>query len=441
MTLRLKDFINNDLKVFSNLDNVRSIPSIIDGFKDSQRKAVYGLLDHGTSEIRVSQLGSSAALKSQYQHGETSMCDTIVGLAQSYPGSNNLNLFEPIGQFGSILSSESASHRYIYTKPSEYLRKIIRKEDDIILKYREEEGEKLEPLSYYPIIPLWLVNGSVGIGTGHSVRILARDPKKVSDLISRIVSGTKVQQRTIDDALTPYFKGWKGIVTKGDSDTQWEITGSIEKVNTTTLRITELPITYDVDKFKGILINLMDSGIVRDYDNNSTESGFDFVVSVPREVGKKDLDELIKIFKLSVKVGENVTLWDTRSKLVRFESVYDALLEFIAFREKIYTKRKEKQIQIMESEIEWLKTKIDFIQYWNTKMKDPHKKSKPELSKELEKVVNLEYIDRLLSMQISSLTMDQVKKLESELKTVENQKLDLESKSADQLYREDLVDI
>ncbi len=78
------------------------------------------------------------------------MADTIVGLAQDYPGSNNINLFEPIGQFGSILSSESSSHRYIFTKPGQHLREFIRQEDDCILEHRYEDGDKAEQLLSYP---------------------------------------------------------------------------------------------------------------------------------------------------------------------------------------------------------------------------------------------------------------------------------------------------
>lgn len=439
---RLKKFIDNELKVFSNLDNVRSIPSLIDGFKDSQRKAVFGLIKHGTSEIKVHQLGSFAAMVSQYAHGEVSMCDTIVGLAQNFPGSNNVNLFEPIGQFGSILSSESSAHRYIYTKQSANLRKYIRKEDDIILIPRTEEGDALEPQCYYPIVPMWLVNGSVGIGTGHSVKILPRDPKKVLELIKKLVSGVNVQQRTIDSALTPSFGGWKGEVKEGDSDTQWELHGVVKKVNSTTLRVAELPVTYDVDKFKSILIKLIDEGVVKDFDNNSTEAGFDFEISVPREVGKKDEEELKSIFKLVAKVGENVTLWNASGRLQRFDSVYEALQEFVKLRQTIYKVRQTHKLEELAAELGWLCTKKIFIMHWCTKIKDPHKKNKDELIEAFSPTkISLEDLNRLLTMQISSLTLEKIAELDAEIDKVSNEKAALASRTVEDMYVADLDDV
>ena len=439
--LRLSEFINKDLKVFSNHDNVRSIPSLIDGFKDAQRKAVFGMLLTGNDEIRLSQLAGIAALKSSYHHGEVSMCETLVGLAQDFTGSNNVNLLEPIGQFGSILSSQAAAARYIYTKPSQFMRKYIRKEDDAILNFREEEGSKLEPINYYPVLPMWLVNGALGIGTGHSVRILSRNPDSVAKLVSKLVTGKTVSKKDIKTALMPYFRGWKGTVQEGESETQWELHGVIDKVNATTLRVTELPVTYDVDKYKGILINLMDAGKVKDFDNNSTEAGFDFVITVPKEIGNKSLDELKQLFKLVVKVGENVTLWNTAGKLNKYDSVYHALLEFIEYRKGIYAVRKRKQIEIFDQELEWLAAKVTFITYWNTKLKDPHKKPRADLENELKVIVKEKFIDSLLAMQIRSLTMEQIEKLNKQIADLTAEKDELNAASVESLFDADLNDL
>jgi DNA topoisomerase-2 len=435
---RLKDFINNDLKIFSNADNVRSIPSIVDGFKDSQRKAVYGMFTHGTSEIKVAQLGSHGAKVTAYQHGENSLCETIVKLAQDFPGSNNVNLFTPIGQFGSIMSSEASAVRYIYTKPSPYMRKYLHRDDDLLLESRMEEGKEMEPLNYFPIIPFWLVNGAQGVGTGHASKILSRDPKKVADLMKKLLQGVAVQQRTIDAAMTPYFGAWGGEVVKGASDTQWEFHGRIEKINTTTLKVTHLPITYDVDKFKEILIKLMDDGKVKDFDNNSTEDGFEFIITVPREVARKEIVELKSIFKLVHRFGENVTLWNIGANLQRFDNVYAALLAFIEFRKGIYVIRKQKLLEAMAEDLKWNENKVKFITYWNSKMKDPHKKKRSELEAEFSAVVDLKYMDRLLAMQISSLTMEKVAEAEQAAKGVKADIETLEKTSTDALFIKDL---
>lgn len=439
---RVRDFINNDLFIFSSLDNYRSIPSLIDGLKDSQRKALYGVLKHGNHENKVSQLGAFAGLYTHYDHGEVSMQETITKLAQNFTGSNNINLFEPIGQFGSILSPEAGSPRYIFTKPSKFLRQYMIKEDDQILEHREDEGEKLEPLHYLPIVPMWIVNGSDGIGTGHASTILSRDPKKVSDLIAKMVKGVAVQQKTIDAAMTPYFEGWKGRVVKREEDdlTKWDLYGNIEKVNSTTLRITELPIGKTVDSYKEHLIKLMDENKIKDFANNSTEKGFDWVITTTREIVRKEIEELEILFKLKSGVGENVTLWDVNGKLKRFNSAYEALQEFVSFRVGMYTPRRESLLKQYADESDWLRAKMNFIDHWNNKIDNPHKLSKKQLSEVLVQKANIreELHDRLLSMQISSLTLEKFEESSKELVKATEMWKELNGKTTEQLYLEDL---
>lgn len=439
--LRLLDFINNDLKVFSNLDNVRSIPSIIDGFKDSQRKALYGVLKKGGSESKVSQLGAYIAMETHYDHGETSMQETVIKMAQNFTGSNNVNLFEPLGQFGSILSSEASAPRYIFTKPSKFLKKFFNPDDYGILERREEEGEKLEPLYYLPIVPMWLLNGAVGIGTGHASTILSRDPKKVVELVSKLIKGVSVQDKTIQAAMTPYFEGWKGRIEKREEtdDTKWDIYGTIEKVNSTTLRVTELPVSYDVDKFKSILIALMDDGKIKDYRNDSNEQGFLFEITAPRELVRKEISELITIFKLKVGVGENVTLWDENGKLVRYENAYSALQAFLKFRMSKYLPRKEMLLERWSTEMDLMRAKASFIDAWNNRLTTPHKMKRAELSQALVGLgIEEKYLDRLLAMQISSLTLEKALELGESITALDKKHKELTTKNAEQLFLEDL---
>lgn len=438
--MRIKDFFNSDFKNFSNADNVRSIPSIIDGFKDSQRKAIYGMILHGNGEIKVSQIASQAALVTQYAHGEVSMAETIIGLAQNFPGSNNVNLLEPIGQFGSILSSESASPRYIYTKPSANLRKLIRTDDDCILTHRYEDGDKVEPFYFLPVLPIWALNGSVGIGTGHSVKILPRDPKNIATYIQRKVEGIAMQPRTIERLLAPTFNRWKGeVVPLGEN--KYELHGVIEVVNSTTLRVTELPVGYGVDKFKSILVGLIDAGKVRDYDNNSTESGFDFEIKVPREVARLGIDKLKDLFKLVARHTENITLWSVDGVLNQYPSVKEALDEFIDFRLKHYDTRRTTHIDILNKEVQFLDDKMLFIETWN-KQDNIGKMSIDAISKlMIQSGVSESSLPRLLQLSVRSLTLDLIKELQAEIKEKEGRIKALLSSSAKDLYIQDMSTI
>lgn len=431
----LKDFFNDEFKVFSNLDNVRSIPSLIDGFKDSQRKAVYGMIQHGQSEIKVAQAAGQFSLITHYAHGENSMAETIVGLAQSFPGANNINLFEPIGQFGSILCSQSASYRYIYTKPSPNLRKYIKVDDDCILDYRYEDEDKAEPKCFYPIAPFWILNGSIGIGTGHSVKILPRNPENVLKAITMIMKGKSREQ--IEPLLIPSFSGWSGTIETSEAK-QHTITGVINKVNTTTLRVTELPPSYGIDKFKAILVDLMDKDKVKDFDNNSTEEGFDIVINVPREVGKMELTQLIQLFKLSTKVTENITLWNN-GNLRRYDHVYDALVEFVDHRLTAYTTRKQKHLEMLSDRIDILVHKALFITAWHD-IGDTRKLSTEEIKELMITTYEIkgQYIDSFLMMRLTSLTLTLIKELESEIVKLRSDKQQLEQTSITELYLTDL---
>jgi len=104
----IADFVNKELILFSMADNIRSIPSCADGLKPGQRKVLFGCFKKGVvKEIKVAQLAGYVSEKTAYHHGEQSLTATIVGLAQNFVGSNNINLLDPNGQFGTRLAVRS----------------------------------------------------------------------------------------------------------------------------------------------------------------------------------------------------------------------------------------------------------------------------------------------------------------------------------------------
>ncbi|MNE54092.1 DNA gyrase/topoisomerase IV, subunit A [compost metagenome] len=159
---------------------------------------------------------------------------------------------------------------------------------------------------------------------------------------------------------------------------------------------------------------------------------------MPREIGRKEIPELKTIFKLVAKVGENVTLWNTSANLQRFDTAYDAMLAFIEFRKTMYLVRKEKLLESLTEDLNWNLNRVKFITYWNTQLKDPHKKKRADLEAEFSAVVDLKYIDRLLSLQISSLTMEKVEEASLSASLVKGEIVQLEGMSADDLFIRDL---
>ena len=191
----ITDFLCKEMAHFSNSDNIRSIPSAIDGLKPVQRKTLHTFTSKNqVSEIKVAQAGAMVAEFTSYHHGETSVMEAIVGLAQDHVGTNNVAILRPEGQFGSRQNkaSEHAAPRYIYTCLDTIARKIYRSEDDAVLDYMEDDGKSIEPQYFVPVIPMALVNGQNGIGTGWSTQTPNFSPMDVLERCIKLATTAAV---------------------------------------------------------------------------------------------------------------------------------------------------------------------------------------------------------------------------------------------------------
>jgi DNA topoisomerase-2 len=431
----MRHFFNTAFKEFSLYDNVRSIPFLTDGLKPAQRKAIYGTLTRGENAglIQVERLASVVAAATDYHHGTGSMASTIVGMANNYPGSNNLNLFVPEGQFGSRLTPESAAHRYIETKLSPYFRALFPKADDAILEHHEVDGEKIEPKTYAPLLPMVLVNGAQGTGTGHACLIMSYKPSEVRDACIKVLDGKKLKA----GQLTPWFNGFKGTVERNPETGQVIITGKLEVVNSTTIKVTELPIGTYLDQYKARLNKLEDEEFIKDYEDRSTEDGFEFIISVPRSTTAFPIEELYKKFGLISRDTENFTLWDTDGILKRFESAEAIIEAFVPWRLSMMEVRRQRLIADLKEQVRFASEVIRFIKFYLANVKLFRDTSKKEL---VEVLLQNEFIDydRLLSMQIWTLTKDKIAELEDKLAKLKSELAKVEADTATEMYRREL---
>ena len=430
-TMPLAKFMNSAFKEFSLYDNVRSIPSICDGFKNSQRKAAYGMLLRGENagEIQVERVAAQIAAATDYHHGVSSLEGTIVGLANDYVGTNNINLFVPSGQFGSRLTKESAASRYIFTKLHENFRRLFKKEDDLILEHHFTNGEKIEPKQFIPLLPIVLLNGAQGTGTGHACVILNYNPNDVKQAVLDTLAGKKVKP------LVPWYRGFTGTIARNEAQTV--ITGKLQVVNTTTIKITELPVGVYLDSYKATLEKLIDNGFIKDYEDNSTEAGFDFVVNCPRSTTMLDEATLYQKFKLISRDTENLTLWDTDGVLKRYDNVEQIIAEFVEWRVGKYEVRRQKLIELTKDEIAWLSEKIRFINFY---LKN-HQKFRNTAKKELIELLlenKFERYSELLSMPIWALTKEKIEELEATLQYAKDRLAELEADTASKMYQREL---
>lgn len=359
------DFVNKELVLFSNLDNERSIPCLVDGFKPGQRKVIFTCLKRNDKrEIKVAQLSGSVAEHSAYHHGEASLMSTIINLAQNYVGSNNINLLQPIGQFGTRLQGgkDAASPRYIFTKLSPLTRLIFNPKDDPLLKHNYDDGKRIEPEWYIPIIPMVLVNGADGIGTGWSTKIANYNPREIVSNLRRMIRGDEPKK------MIPWFKNFRGTVDELDHQ-RYVVHGEIANVGANKLEITELPIRVWTQVYKETVMESLISGTekvpptITEYKEYNTDITVRFTVSMSDEKYRKALDEgLHKVFKLqsSISTGSMV-LFDNNGVLRRFDTVDQILKEFYELRMKYYVKRKGYLVGMFEAEAAKLSNQARFI--------------------------------------------------------------------------------
>ncbi len=341
------EFVNKELILFSMADNMRSIPSVVDGLKPGQRKVLFSCFKRNmVKDMKVVELAGYVSGLTSYHHGEVSLQQTIVGLAQTFVGSNNINCLEPSGNFGSRLQggSDCASARYIYTRLSPFARRVFSSVDEPLLTYNtDDRGRKIEPEIYCPVVPMVLINGADGIGTGWSSSIPNYDPEDiVANLRIRMKPGaTKEDMKP----MMPWFRGWDGQITDMGND-RWKFSGIIKQANETEVEITELPIRVWTQDFKDKLEEIIKAekvpSFIKDYTDYNTHLKVHFVVQMEEKHMKKALDDgLEEKFKLSKSVAtSNLVAFDPQGRIHKYATVLDIMEEFYLVRIKFYEQRK-----------------------------------------------------------------------------------------------------
>lgn len=343
------DFVNRELILFSMADNLRSIPSVIDGLKPGQRKVVYASLNRPViKDTKVVELAGYVSELTAYQHGEQSLHQTIIGLAQDFVGSNNVNILEPSGNFGSRLAggSDSASPRYIYTRLSPFARAIFSAKDDPNLEYNTDDDRRIEPKVYCPVVPLLLLNGADGIGTGWSTSIPNYKPQDVVENLKRRMGRLEGQEEEGEfQTMIPWFRGWKGIIEPAGPD-RYKCNGQITETGDNEVEVTELPIRVWTDDFKGRLEEIIKAektaSFIKDYKEFNDHANVHFVIQMDEKHMKAALSEgLEEKFKLTKTIAtSNLVAFDSNGRIRKYEKVEAILEEFYVHRLRMYTVQK-----------------------------------------------------------------------------------------------------
>ena len=477
-----EEFINRELIHFSKYDCDRSIPNLMDGLKISQRKIVFAAFKRNLkAEVKVAQFSGYVSEHAGYHHGEASLNAAIIGMAQNFVGSNNINLFVPNGQFGTRLQGgkDSASERYIFTLLNKITRTIFQQTDDNVLEYLNDDGLLVEPIYYAPVIPMILVNGSKGIGTGFSTDIMCYNPLQIIEYLQHKLNGN-----VCNTDFIPYYEGFKGQIQK-INDEKFLIKGKYEKVAIDKIRVTELPVGFWTDDFKELLEELINPPkdksktednseekkskkskkskdnteenteekkskkskkpesipFITDYEDMSRDTNVDFTITFTKgkleelEKSKGDhgcngLEKLLKLY--TTNTTTNMHLFDANDTLQKFEKVSDIIDSYYDVRLKLYQTRKEFMIDSLERELITLTNKAKYIKENLDGTIDLRKKKKEQVIEMLQNKgydiinddTNYHYLTK---MPMDSVTEENVERLnkergdkESELETIKS---------------------
>lgn len=437
-TKNASDFFNNEYVNYASYDNIRKIPSLIDGQKNAARKILwYTLKKNLTTELKVSQLDSKVAEDTEYLHG--GMAGVIVNLAQDYAGTNNINLLMPEGNFGNRLVQEASAPRYIYTFGSQALFDMINKVDNDILEHQYFEGHQIEPKFLLPKLPLLLVNGGEGISSGFASKILPRNPKEIEKYLRYVLEGKNTTNKPFKNK--PYYEGFNGSVEQGENSNQWIISGSFTRKANTVI-IDELPIGYSLKSYINVLDKLEEQKKIVSYDDRSNKK-FDFVVKFNRKyLDNLSDDKVMDLLKLRKKVSENYTVMDENNRVQVFDGINDIFQHYIKVKLDYLEKRKQHQIQSITQNIRELVSKYMFIKSITEDTLIISKRPSEDIEKDLEKMekiikINDSY-DYLLNMSIRSLTKERMEKLMNEIKQKKTELDFIKSATIQEMWLSDL---
>jgi DNA topoisomerase-2 len=474
-------FINQELILFSMADVQRSIPKMMDGFKESHRKIMHGAhlkfnigpLDKDYKELKVAQFSGFIAEKVNYHHGELILDDVIVGMAQDFVGANNISWFTKDGQFGTRLEGgkDASETRYTYTRPEKTVSYILRKEDQPILTSVIDEGEEVEPETYYPIIPMVLVNGAQGIGTGYSTFIPNHSPLDIINWLRLKLQG--VEDDELPDII-PWYKGFTGkinIIDRSKKRHRNKVSVTIVDNSTSVPKVQKIQEADDVyepvdeslgknssssseeevfeeeerpllsmiteGKFtitpKGVIIinelpigrwsgpyekwlgELLEEKIITNKYNQSVDDTVYFEIS-----GFNLNNVSYKALRLQKTYGmSNMVVLNQNGKPVRYDTSFELMQDFYKQRLVIYQKRKDYMISNLLIEINTLREKIKFIRAVKDKELRIINRPKNDVYADIDRLgLSREFYDKD-TVKIRNLSKDDIDKLEAKIASKE----------------------
>jgi DNA gyrase/topoisomerase IV subunit A len=323
----------------------RGIPSVSDGLKDAQRKALF-VMKSQSDKIKTISLAGKMISENVYLHGDAAACDTISLMAAPY--CNNVTLLHGIGAFGTRVGpTDWGAPRYTYVKKSTHTENLIYQDYDIIPLKENYDGSVLEPQHFLPLIPIVLLNGVSGIAVGWSTEIL---PRSLDNLIEATLAAIDNKRKLPE--LLPCYEFLNANV-KSLGNNSYEFSGKIE-LDGSSVIVTELPPTLSLEKFKERLNRMEDDDQIQSYIDKSTKN---IRVEIKFKRGSIDgwtKDKAIDFLKLRSKTTERIVVLDWNGTSIKqYESAEKLIRDFVEWRFGFYKIRYEKLLADANRNLNW----------------------------------------------------------------------------------------
>lgn len=426
---------NNEWRSFAMYTvESRAIPNMIDGLKPVQRFYLYSSIVNSKREFKKVSAVSGVVSDYGYNHGESAAAGA--GQLMAAEWANNICLIEGRGSFGTRLVQSAAAPRYTYTRLHDNFSKYVK---DIELAPVHSDPEHEPPAFYVPVIPLVLANGIKGIATGFATNILPRDPKGLVDACVEYINTGKIKSRV--GVKFPHFNG---KVEYSEQDGKFFCYGAFEKKSKTVLIITEVPYGMDREGYVDVLDKLEEKGDIVSYDDLCDKNGFMFEVKLKQQTSASWTDEqIVKEFKLVKPLSENIVVIDNNGKLKEYVDERDLIIDFCNYRSSILQKRIDLRLSEQTEEARWLNVKMQFIEAVLDDVIKFKYKTKAEVERQI--LASTEAlptdVDRLLKINILSLTHEMVNDLIDQIKKVKKSIKYWKSTTPKQQFIDDLEEI
>jgi DNA topoisomerase-2 len=447
----MKKFLDEDVATYAVYKVVQQIPGFIDSLSQTQRKILYVTSEAPGKKIKTAETFTMIYNKTKYRHGDVSVYTTAENLAAAY--NNGISILQPEGTFGYRTVKKASSPRYTSVIFGKAAQIIFNKRDYPLMEKQFTEGKQIEPYNLLPIIPIGLINGADGIGLGFSCKIHPRNPSQIIDLIISILTG---KRKEIPKVIKPDYPFFNGTIENGETDNQFRISGTFKRLPRDTIEITELPLSMNREKYIGILNALKDAKKIRSFTDECKKNTFYFKVKLDSDLFKKSDDVLVNTFKLQETISDSITLLhreDDKYNIKTFNNVSEYLKAWIIERFKFYNLRKESELREAENKLKIVSEKVRFIYCILDEKIIVNRKTKDQIEKQIqengfEKLVSTTLNDNLeadykylLSMPIYNLSIEQIKILENQRQTTEDEIKEFSDLNPASIWVQELKDL